>query len=92
MNFQLDISLNTIFLSAVVVFVGWSLKAVAWALIESIKALITKLVETIARVEVLDEKMTQLTQAVGDVQKIRTDLNGLYSRLKKVEEKFKSGH
>lgn len=73
-------------MSAVVALVGYGLKAVAWALIEAMQALVKKLVETISRVEILDSKMDVLTQAVGDVQKIRTDLNSFYARLKKLED------
>jgi len=90
MNFNFDISLSTLVLSAVVCLVGWGLKAVAWAIIESIKTLVTTLVSTIAKVEILDSKMSELTHAVGDIQKMRTDVNEYYKRLKILEAYFKN--
>lgn len=90
MNFQFDLSLNTLVVSGVIALVGLGLRAVAWALIEAGKALINKLVETIAKVEILTKQMDELTRAVGDVQKMRTDVNAYYERLKQLEVTFKN--
>lgn len=91
MNFQFDLSLNTLIVSGVIATVGLLLRAGLWALIEGGKALVNKLVETIAKVEILTKQMDELTKAVGDVQKMRTDVNGYYERLKKLEYKFRNG-
>lgn len=79
MNFSLDV--NTLILAGVVGAVGWGLKELA-------KSLITHLVKTEARMAVLDEKMGDVIKAIGDVQKIRTDLNAFYTRLKVLEAKI----
>lgn len=83
----LDLSLNTLIISGVVILVGWGLKGAMWALGEACKNLVTTLISTMAKVELLDSKVTELINAVGDVHKIRHDLNGFYSRLKELEEK-----
>lgn len=87
MSFHADLSLNTLIISIVVGIAGFALKGALWAVGEICKRLIEKLIETISRVEVLDTKMTDLITAVGDVQKIRTDLNGFYARLKELEDR-----
>ena len=89
MKLDFDLSLNTLIVSGVILISGYVIKGAAWLLIEGMKTLIKKLVETIGKVEVLNSKMDTLTQAVGDVQKIRSDLNSYYERLKQVELKFK---
>ena len=89
-NFQFDLSLNTLILSGVVLVVGWGLKAVAWAVIEAIKALVTKLAETIGKVEVLDAKLSEVVKTIGDVEKLRNDVNSYYARLKKLEARFEN--
>ena len=86
-----DLSLNTLIMSAVILIAGWLLKAAAWAVIESIKALVTKLVETIAKVEILDAKMSELTRAVGEHQKLKTDVDQFFKRLRNLEMQFKNG-
>jgi hypothetical protein len=86
--FHADLSLNTLIISGVVALVGYALKGAMWALGEICKNLISTLVNTIAKVELLDAKVSQVIEAVGDVHKIRSDLNGFYSRLKSIEEKL----
>lgn len=82
-----DVSLNTLIVSLVVAIAGWALKGAMWALGEACKNLVQHLVKTLVKVESLDNKVGELIQAVGDIQKIRTDLNGFYERLKKLEDK-----
>lgn len=77
----LTIMVATFVVSTVIAAVGWGLKEVA-------TNLITTLVKTIGRVEILDSKLEKLIETVGDVQKIRTDLNGFYARLKELESSF----
>ena len=89
MNLVADLSLNTVIISGVVAIVGWLLKGAMWALGEICKQLILKLVETISKVEAFDKDLKKVVEAVGAVQKIRTDLNGFYDRLKELEGKFK---
>ncbi len=84
-----DLSLNTLIISGVVAVVGYLLKGVLWALGEVCKTLIETLLKTMAKVEVLDTQLSKVIEAVGDVQKIRTDLNGFYARLKVLEDKPK---
>lgn len=91
MSVNFDLSLNTLIISGVVALVGWGLKGVAWALIEAIKQLVSTLVTTIAKVEILDAKMGELTHAVGDIQKMRTDINEYYKRLRALEREFNGG-
>lgn len=89
MKLDFDLSLNTLIISGVILLSGYLVKGAAWLLVEGMKTLIKKLVETIGKVEVLSSKMDTLTHAVGDVQKIRSDLNSYYERLKQVEKKFR---
>jgi hypothetical protein len=91
MSINFDLSLNTLIVSGVVAMVGWSLRGLTWMFVEAVQKLIKTLIETIARVEVLNAKMDVLTKAVGDVQRIRDDLNGFYDRLRKIEAEFKNG-
>lgn len=92
MNLQFDISISTVIVSVVVGVVGWSLKAVAHAAIETFKEiakkLLEKMVETIARVEVLDAKLDRLVDAVGDHEKLRSDINQYYRQLKDLRTEF----
>lgn len=90
MSFVNDISLSTLFLSGVVALCALGLRGAIWGLAEVCKALIVKLIETMSRVDLLDQKFKDLLEVIGDVQKIRYDLNGFYSRLKKLEDKFDS--
>lgn len=90
MTFLNDISLNTLFISGVVAITGLALRGAVWGLAEICKTLIVKLIETMSRVDLLDQKFKDLLEVIGDVQKIRYDLNGFYSRLKKLEDKFDS--
>ncbi len=90
MNLIADVSLNTLIISAVVGIVGYLLKGVAWALGETCKNLITTLTRTIIKVEMLEKDLAKVAEAIGEVQRIRVDLNGFYARLKEVEDKFKS--
>jgi hypothetical protein len=92
MTFHFDVVISTMIVSAVVALVGWFLKGGISLLVDAIKALIAKLTETIARVEVLDSKLGVVTEAIGDVQKIRYDVNGLYRRLEVAEEKINNMH
>ena len=89
--FKGDISLSTIFISGTIAVVGWLVKAGLNAgmnlLIEYIKKLLLQLDKTSSDVAVLTTKHNELVQAIGDVQKIRYDLNGFYARLKALEEK-----
>lgn len=89
MKIDFDLSLNTLIITVVILISGYLVKGAAWMLVEGMKTLVKKLVETIAKVEVLSSKMDTLTQAVGDVQKIRSDLNAYFERLKLVEKKFR---
>lgn len=89
MNLVADVSMNTLIISAVVAGVGYALKGAAKMLGTVCRELILKLVETISKVEAMDRDLKKVIEAVGDVQKIRTDLNGFYSRLKEVEDKLK---
>lgn len=89
MKIDFDLSLNTLIISGVILLSGYLVKGAAWLLVEGMKTLVKKLVETIGKVEVLSSKMDTLTQAVGDVTKIRSDLNSYYERLKQVEKKFR---
>ncbi len=86
------VDINTLIIAGAIGLVGWGLRGVAGALIESIKQLITHLIQTVAKVQLLENKLTELIQAVGDVQKIRYDLNNYYDRLKKLEDKYQNGH
>jgi len=88
MNFQVDLSLNTLVVSGAVALVGYGLRVVVLTLVAAIKGLTAKLVETIAKVEILDSKMSQLTHAVGDFQKSKTDINEYFNRLRKLEKEF----
>ncbi len=88
MNLIADVSLNTLIITAVVGLVGWGLKGVAWALMETCKTLIVTLTRTILKVEGLEKQIHQLVEAVGDIQRIRSDLNGFYARLKRCEDKL----
>lgn len=89
MNLVADVSLNTLIISAVVGLVGWGLKGVAWALGETCKKLIVTLTTTIVKVEMLEKDLAKVTEAIGEVQRIRTDLNSFYGRLKEVEDKLR---
>lgn len=84
--FDAHISLNAVVISCAVALVGWALKGAMWALGEACKNLITTLITTMAKVELLDAKVGQIIEAIGDVHKIRSDLNGFYTRLKKLED------
>lgn len=92
MNVSFDLSLNTIVQSIVIVGVGLAMRGIAWALIEAIKTLVTRLIETIAKVELIDAKMGKIVDTVGDVEKMRRDINEYYRQLKELkkelEEKF----
>ncbi len=85
-----DLSLNTLVISAVIALVGWGLKGVMVFLGETCKKLIEALWKTMAKVEVLDSKITDLIQTVGDVQKMKGDVNGLYTELKALKLKYES--
>lgn len=89
-----DLSLNTIIISGVVALVGYGLKSVGKALIDAIIDLVKHLVSTTAKVQMLEAKLSELIRAVGDVEKIRTDLNRAFSRIKELDDKFKNsdGH
>lgn len=89
MTFAHDVSINTFIISVVVALVGYGLKAALWALGEVGKNLISTLITTMGKVEALEADLTKLIAAVGDVQKIRSDLNEFYSRLKKLETTLK---
>lgn len=68
----------------VVALVGWGLKSV-------IVKLITTLIANMAKVELLDAKLTELIAAVGDVQKLRADQNALFARVKTIELNLLNG-
>ncbi len=88
MTFSNDLSLSTLIISTVVALVGWGLKGVGALLMDAIKNLITKLIETIAKVELLDAKLSDVIKTVGDVEKMRDDINAYYKRLKELEIKM----
>lgn len=88
MNLEVDLSLNTLIISLVIFIVGLMVKATSWALIEAIKSLVTKLVETVARVEVLDEKLKDILKTIGDVDRLRQDLTNGFKRIKKLEDEL----
>lgn len=90
MSIASDVSINTLIISGVVALVGYALKGALWATGAACKKLTETLISTIADVKVLDAKLADLIQTVGDVQKIKTDLNMLYGRLKDLEDKYRS--
>jgi len=82
-----DVSLaglvSTAVISGTIAFVGWGAKKL-------IVELVTYLVRTIAKVELLNERLTQMIEIVDGVPKLKSDLNRLYSRIKDLEEKSES--
>lgn len=81
-NFTAEFSLNTIIISGVVALVGWGLKGAAWALGETCKRLIEKLIQTITKVEVLESKINDVLAMRADVDKLKYDVNNLYAKLR----------
>jgi hypothetical protein len=75
-----DLSLNTLVLSIVIGLVGWGLK-------ETAKALITVLIENLARMKLLEEKMNEVLKTVSDIQELEFKLNGFVLRLEAIEDK-----
>lgn len=78
---QNDLSLSTLVISGVVALCAWGLK-------ETGRTLITTLIKTIAKVEMLDAKLVDVLKLTGHFPKMQSDLNEYYSRLKKLEEKL----
>jgi len=87
-----DLSANTLIVSFVIAAVGWGLKKsltfLITLLVDAIGKLIKKLTETIGRVEILDTKMSALTHAVGDHEKLRKDIQLYFSELKDLRKQF----
>lgn len=83
-----DLSLNTLIVSSVVALVGWGLKGAAWALTEAIKAAVAHVIRLIAKIETFDSKLGDLTRAVGDVEKMRRDINEYYKQFRLLESRF----
>lgn len=79
-------------ISTAVAATGWVTKKALEVsfnlLISYIKKLLAELGETKVAIQVLDTKMGELTHAMGDIPKIKADLNAYYDRLKTLEAKF----
>lgn len=86
MKIAYDLSLNTIIISVVVAIVGWLLKGVAWALAEVCKQLIETLIRTMSKVEVLESKINDILAMRGDVERIKTDLNTAFGKIRELEK------
>ncbi len=89
MSLVADVSVNTLIISGVVGLCTFLMKGTGHALVTLGKELVMTLTRTIVKVETLDKELTKLIAAVGDVQKIRSDLNEFYARLKKLEDERK---
>lgn len=89
-----DLSLNTLVISAVIGGSIWLFKIamteIIKLLIAAIKNLISKLNETIGRVEILDKKMDTLATAVGDHEKLRRDIQYYFTELKNLRSKLEN--
>lgn len=85
-----DISLSTILITVAIAVGGWLLRETGKAIVKVITKLIETLLQTMADVKTLDSKLKDLINAVGDVQKIRNDLNQYYKRLKTLEDEFEN--
>lgn len=72
MNIQFDFSLNTLVISVVVGAVGYAVKKAVEVICNT---LIEKLIENAATNAITDEKINQLIDKTGDVEKLRRDLN-----------------
>ena len=87
-----DLSLNTLIISAAIGSAAWILKVVLTEsiklLIGAIKDLISKLNQTIGRVEILDSKIDTLTKSVGDHEKLRKDIQYYFTELKNLRSKL----
>lgn len=84
------VSVNTLILSAAIGIAAWFLKGVAWALAELGKSLIAHVVNLLGKISTLDAKMSELTHAIGDLQKMRNDINEYYKRLRVLERNFEN--
>jgi phosphopentomutase len=82
---QNDLSLSTILISSVSV---GAIGLVGWALKETAKTLISTLIKTMARVEMLDGKIADILKQTGAFPKMQQDLNEYYKRLKEIEDKL----
>ncbi len=88
MGLDNDISLSTLVMSGVVAVVGWLLRGGMKLLVLAIQTLVKKMVETISKVDLLDAKIADILKTIGDHEKMKTDINAFYARLKKLEEEF----
>jgi len=69
--------------TAIVSLVGWGLK-------EVIKSLIVKLVQTMAKMEMLDRKFESFNHAANEVPRLRSDVNEHHAQIKKINEALNS--
>lgn len=75
------IDLNSIVVAGTVGVVGYLLK-------ESIQTLIVKLIQTMAKIQLLESKITEIVSTMGDVQKLRGDVNFAFQKIKDLEKEI----
>lgn len=91
-EFHNDVSLSTVILTVGGGIAVWVLKKTltfaVTLLVDAIKSLIKKLTETVGKVELLEVKLDSLTKAVGDHEKLRSDIKVYFDELKSLKKKF----
>lgn len=91
-EFHNDVSVSTVILTLVGGAAVWILKKTFTfavnTLVDAIKSLIKKLTETVGKVELLEVKLDSLTKAVGDHEKLRSDIKVYFDELKSLKKKF----
>ena len=67
--------------------VAGTIALAAWALKETVKTLINTLIKTMAKVDMLDNKLNELNHAANEVPRLRSDVNDHNRRLIKIEDR-----
>jgi hypothetical protein len=84
--------ISPLIISGVIAGVGFltkkTLELSVKLLITYIQSLLKQLSDTTTKVSLLDSRMGELTHAMADINKIKSDLNLYYQRLKQLEDKF----
>lgn len=81
-----DLSLSTAVISFVIALVGWGLKSTITGLIKYLKSNIEEMAKLKTELVSVEIKVQSVLELFNDVQKLKTDLNIYYSRLRQVED------
>jgi hypothetical protein len=77
-NLVNDISVSTMIISFVIMAVGWGAKEIA-------KSLIKHLIETAAKVQLLESKIGEVLNLANSIPKIQKDLNIAFQKIEDLE-------